>query len=427
MHGEGADKLDRSIYDGNILYADCFAGIAGDMFLASLIDISEGEEYLRREFEKIPLENYELRIFADKRGGIRGLRFDVVSGEGHGHRHLSDIKEIISGSGLSDNVKSRVINVFTLLAEAEAKVHGDSVEHVHFHEVGAVDSIIDVAGAMIMLEHMGWPQVVFSPLNIGSGTVKCEHGVLPVPAPAAAELLCGIEVFSEGDQMERVTPTGAVLVKALGGQTALGFPAGKILKNGFGLGARDGNPPNLVRVSLIKPLGCALEDICIELSANIDDMTPQDLSFVMDKLFKAGALDVWFENIQMKKNRPAVKLCCLGQKNTQKKLTDVILNHTTTLGVRWTAVSRTVLERRTDDFKTKLGIVRIKSAFSGGRTVKQMPEFEDIRRIAEDMGLTLSEVRAIIAHEDLTLPDPCAQENGKISPHTVCGYDDIKS
>lgn len=411
--------MDSSIYHGNVLYADCFAGIAGDMFLASLIDISVGEEYLRNQFRKIPLENYEVKVSADKRGGIRGLRFDVSSGKGHGHRHLQDIIMIITQSGLSDNVKSRIINIFTLLAEAEAKVHGDPVDHVHFHEVGAVDSVIDIAGAMIMLEHMGWPEVVFSPLNIGSGTLKCEHGILPVPSPAACELLSGIEVFSEGDSMERVTPTGAALVKALGGRTSAAFPAGKIIKSGVGLGTREGTPPNLLRVSLIEPSGEMTEDSCIELSANIDDMTPQDLSFAMDKLFEAGALDVWFENIQMKKNRPAVKLCCLGRRNTCKSITEVFLRHTTTLGVRRVAEGRTVLSRRIDAFSTKLGVVRIKSALSGSRTVKQMPEFEDIRRIASDLGTTVSDVRALLACEDFTIPDQGVHRDKKQNLNTV--------
>ncbi len=387
----------------NILYVDCFAGMAGDMFLASLIDMTDiagGEGLLRRELEKIPLSDYELRIFKDKRGGISGLRFDVILGKDHGHRHLADIELIIKNSGLSDRVKSETMSIFKLLAEAEAKVHGETVDHVHFHEVGAVDSIIDIAGAMIMLEYLGWPQVIFSPLNIGSGTVKCAHGILPVPAPAVAELLKGFEVYSAGDPMERVTPTGAVLVKALAEHAAYPFPHGCLEKTGVGLGCRDGELPNLLRVSLLGSAEGCLRDRCVELSANIDDMTPQDLSFAMEKLFEAGALDVWFENIQMKKNRPAVKLCCLGHETAARRLVDVVLNDTTTLGVRQKSVDRIVLDRSLDVFKTSLGMVHIKSAVSGGRIIKQMPEFDDISRIAKEQGMSISEVRAVLAREE---------------------------
>ena len=334
-----------------MIYVDCSAGIAGDMFLAALLEMTDGFDHLRSELAKISLKGYSLDLFRDKRGGISGLRFDVVSEEGHVHRHLADIKEMLLESTLSDEVKKMTVMAFSLLAEAEGKVHGEPADHVHFHEVGAVDSIIDMTGAMIMLEYLGWPEVVFSPLNVGSGTVKCAHGVLPVPAPATLELLKDISVYSMGDPMERVTPTGAVLVKSLGGRISAGMPHGKIVSTGIGLGSRDGALPNILRATLLKRSDVFLYDRGVELSANIDDMFPQDLAYLMEKLFDAGALDVWFESIQMKKNRPAVKVCTLCRECDSELLQEMILRRVLPFGVRKIYVERSILARSTDVMK----------------------------------------------------------------------------
>lgn len=381
------------------LYVDCAAGIAGDMFLASLADLTEGGEYLRGELAKLPLANYELEIYKDVRGGMSGLRFGVKAGETHIHRHLSDIENIISASALPVKVKAETARAFTLLASAEAKVHGIAAERVHFHEVGAVDSIIDLTGAMIMLDYLGWPRVVFSPLNTGSGTVKCAHGVMPVPAPAAAELLRGVSVYSQGEPMERVTPTGAALVKTLGAEIADAMPAGRIEKIGVGLGTREGSPPNLLRTTLIKTGETSLQrrETFRELCANLDDMNPQDLSAVMSRLFEEGALDVWFEPIQMKKNRPAVKLCCLAAEAERDKLAEIILRETTTLGVRVYGGERYILDRRVDSFNTPLGEVRIKSAISRGKVLKRMPEFDDILKLSKKHKMSVLAVREILS------------------------------
>ena len=388
-------------FDGqnNLIYVDCSAGIAGDMFLAAVLEMTDGFDHLRSELAKISLKGYSLDHFRDKRGGISGLRFDVVSEEGHVHRHLSDIKEMLLGSTLSDEVKKMTVMAFSLLAEAEGKVHGEPAENVHFHEVGAVDSIIDMTGAMIMLEYLGWPEVVFSPLNVGSGTVKCAHGILPVPAPATLELLKDISVYSMGDPMERVTPTGAVLVKSLGGRISAGMPHGKIVSTGIGLGSRDGALPNILRATLLKKNDALLFDRGVELSANIDDMLPQDLAFLMEKLFDAWALDVWFENIQMKKNRPAVKVCVLCHESYSELLQETLLRESSSLGVRKIYVERSMLERSTEILETSLGPVRIKMAVMGGKIIKEMPEFEDIKKIASERSIPLSEVRSLIARE----------------------------
>ncbi|MGD9666389.1 MAG: nickel pincer cofactor biosynthesis protein LarC [Synergistaceae bacterium] len=382
-----------------ILYVDCSAGIAGDMFLAALLDMSGGFGYLKKELSKVPFSGYNLDFFRDKRGGISGLRFDVDPGEEHVHRHLSDIKEMLLGSELSDEIKKMTVKAFTLLAEAEGKVHGEPADHVHFHEVGAVDSIIDITGAMIMLEYLGWPEVSFSPLNVGSGTVRCAHGTLPVPAPATLELLKGLPVYSSGDPMERVTPTGAVLVKALGERIFSGMPEGEIKDTGIGLGSREGTPPNILRVTMLKKKEDLLHDRGVELSANIDDMLPQDLSYLMERLFDGGALDVWFENIQMKKNRPAVKVCVLCHESGSELLQETLLRESSSLGVRKIYVERSMLERSTEILETSLGPVRIKMAVMKGKMIKEMPEFEDIKKIASERSIPLSEVRSLIARE----------------------------
>lgn len=389
------------IFDGenNVIYVDCSAGIAGDMFLAALVEMTDGFDHLRSELAKISLRGYSLDLFRDKRGGISGLRFDVVSEEGHVHRHLSDIKEMLLESNLSDEVKKMTIKAFSLLAEAEGKVHGEPADHIHFHEVGAVDSIIDIAGAMIMLEYLGWPEAVFSPLNVGSGTVRCAHGTLPVPAPATLELLKGLQVFSSGDPMERVTPTGAVLVKTLGGRISPSMPAGEIRSAGIGLGTREGTPPNILRVTMLEKKEPLLHDRGVELSANIDDMFPEDLSYLMERLFDGGALDVWFENIQMKKNRPGVKVCVLAHETSSENLEQIMLRESSSLGLRKICVERSMLDRRSDVVGTSLGHVRVKCGLIGGKTVKEMPEFEDIKKIASERGMTLADVRALIIRE----------------------------
>lgn len=385
-----------------VLYVNCAAGIAGDMFLAALADASDGEGHLRVELAKLPIAGYTVSLFRDTRRGISGLRFAVETDDSHAHRHLGDIRKIVMQSGLGDKVKTETMRAFTLLAEAEAKVHGTDINSVHFHEVGAVDSIIDLTGSMILLDYMGWPDVLFSPLNVGSGTVRCEHGLLPVPAPAVAELLKGISIYSEGEPMERVTPTGAVLVKTLGAAVCHSIPSGRLNTIGTGLGARDSVLTNALRILVLETEGGIAYDheLCCEICTNIDDMTPEDISVAMERLFEAGALDVWFEPIQMKKNRPAVKLCCLGTPESRDALAETVLRETTSLGVRVSNMDRYVMQRRIDVFQTALGTVRVKSALLQGAVVKQMPEFDDVLRLAKEHDMPIMAVREILASQE---------------------------
>ena len=322
------------------LYLDCFAGAAGDMIVGALLNLVPSPSVLRDGLKKVTAfapEEYELVIEEGVKNGIAGINFDVIlpgtphdggegdgghreqepahDGHGHVHRHLADVEALIAGSGLSDRVKREALRAFSLLAQAEARVHGVRPDQVHFHEVGAVDSIIDIVGTFILMDFLGWPRVISSPINTGSGTVRCAHGVLPVPAPATEVLLHGLPVFAEGEPMERTTPTGALLI----GMLADGFgplPPGRITASGFGLGNRTTpDMPNVLRALLMESGaeddGLVRERLAL-LECNIDDMNPQDFEPVSEKLFHDGALDVWTEPIYMKKSRPAVRFCCLA-------------------------------------------------------------------------------------------------------------------
>jgi uncharacterized protein (TIGR00299 family) protein len=391
-----------------IIYLGAAAGISGDMFLGALTDAASA---LDRDFSleeligKIKLGGYELSVRRDKRGGLSGVKVDVHTREHHPHRRLSDIREILESGDLPFRARERAVFAFTLLAETEAKVHGTTPEEVHFHEVGAVDAIIDIAGAMLLMEFLGWPEAVSSPVNVGAGMVKCAHGVLPVPAPATAELLKGLKIFSSGEPMERTTPTGALILKVLVGEGGFrDLPSGRLICVGAGLGSKDTRDiPNVLRVALLETdkdaAGRFGSDEPSLVEANIDDMNPQDFAPVVEKLLASGALDVWRENILMKKNRQAVKLCCLCREEDAKRFGETILRETTSLGVRITRTSRVFLDRSSEEVRTSLGSVRIKSALLDGRAIRKIPEYEDLLRISRERDIPMPELRRAIDRE----------------------------
>lgn len=409
------------------LYLDCFAGAAGDMIVGALLNLVPSPSVLRDGLKKVTAlapEEYELVIEEGVKNGIAGINFDVIlpgtphdegegdgghreqepahDGHGHVHRHLADIEELIAGSGLSDRVKREALRAFSLLAQAEARVHGVRPDQVHFHEVGAVDSIIDIVGTFILMDFLGWPRVISSPINTGSGTVRCAHGVLPVPAPATEVLLHGLPVFAEGDPMERTTPTGALLI----GMLADGFgpiPPGRITASGFGLGNRTTpDMPNVLRALLMESGaeddGLVRERLAL-LECNIDDMNPQDFEPVSEKLFRDGALDVWTEPIYMKKSRPAVRFCCLAVPEQAKGLSLTMLRETTSQGVRRIDVTRERLNWRIDRVSTMLGELNVKTALIGDTPLRRTPEYEDLKRLAIQHGLPITEIRRRIAGE----------------------------
>ena len=381
------------------LYLDCSSGISGDMFLGALLELLPLDFDLTGTLSAIAIKGYYVEVAREKRGGMAGTKVRVRSDE-HEHRHLSDILEILKGSALSDQVRGFAEKAFSLLAEAEARVHGTTVEEIHFHEVGAVDSIIDVVGACLLLEQLGWPRVIASAVNIGSGTVECAHGVMPVPAPATAELLKGIPVRVLGEPMERTTPTGAVLLRVFA-QEYGNIPDGMIRSIGVGLGERDSDLPNILRVILLEKESALVErDACLLLEANLDDMNPQDCPPLMEILLDAGARDVWFQPIYMKKGRPAQLLACLAHPDDERKLTELILRHSTTLGVRCSPrYHRGLLERSIEEISTSWGTVRVKSAYMGNEVLRCVPEFEDLKRISKERNIPLPTLRAQLTAE----------------------------
>ncbi|MDR1649789.1 MAG: nickel pincer cofactor biosynthesis protein LarC [Synergistaceae bacterium] len=402
------------------LYLDCFAGISGDMLVGALFELVPDADRFKAALAgmtKLSPDDYEVRFEKGVRNGITGTHFRVHTHEHHPHRGLRDIEEIVTTSALSPRIQREVMRAFALLAEAEAKVHGVTPDKIHFHEVGAIDSILDIVGAYILFDRLGWPRVFCSPVNVGSGTVKCAHGVLPVPAPATEILLHGLPVFSQGEPMERTTPTGALLARCL----ADGFssvPEGTIEASGYGLGTRESpDLPNALRVLLMDAVsrenesardglardGLARDKVTL-LESNIDDMNPQDFELAVERLFEGGALDVWLESIAMKKGRPGVKFCCLSAPEKAEALSLLILQTTTTQGVRRSVFDRVKLCYKISEIKTSLGPLRVKTAFTnepdfGERVLRRTPEYDDLRRFAKERGLSMPEARSLVLRD----------------------------
>jgi pyridinium-3,5-bisthiocarboxylic acid mononucleotide nickel chelatase len=371
-----------------ILYLDCHAGISGDMTVAALLDLGVPLEHLQAELMKLslPLRSYELSCQHTERHHLAALKFDVTVNDHHTHRHYAGIDDLISASSLSDTVKKRSRLIFRRLAEAEALVHGVAIEEVHFHEVGAIDSIIDIVGTAICLEHLGVETVYAAALPLGGGFVETSHGRLPVPAPATAELLKGLAVHGECGPGERVTPTGAAIVAALA--SGFGKPPTMVLeKTGRGAGGKDfADCPNILRAFLgHSGADDKNNDDVIVAETNIDDSTPELLGYAMERLFEGGALDVYFTPIQMKKGRPGVMVSFLCRPEQLDQLSQLLLAETSAIGLRYYRAGRIVLQRRIALQQTEFGPVRFKEVIdSSGTVLRALPEYEDCRRIARE-------------------------------------------
>lgn len=380
----------------NILYLDCYAGISGDMTVAALLDLGVPLEHVRYELARLglPAGSYEISAEKTERQSVAALKFDVKVHDQQTHRHYADITAMISASDLAESVKKLAGSVFCRLAEAEAKVHGVAMDEVHFHEVGAVDSIVDIVATAICLEYLQVDRIHVSPLPLGSGFIETAHGRLPVPAPATAELLKGLPVHCECGPGERVTPTGAAIVAGL----ASGFgphPAMVLDNTGCGAGTKDFTDcPNILRAFLGSGINVGDgRDAVIVAESNIDDSTPEILGYVMERLFEAGALDVFFTPIQMKKNRPAVMLSFLCRKEKLDGLSEILLAETSAIGLRYYHTDRIVLERKIVKEQTEFGDVMFKQVHDNqGRVLRSSPEYEDCRRIAREKGLLYKEV-----------------------------------
>lgn len=381
-----------------VLYFDCFAGISGDMTIGALIDSGIDVESLKQQLSSLGLSGYEIKIDRVERSGIAATKFDVIVDESpQPARHLSDISEIINNSDLSELTRSRSIHAFERLAEAEARAHGTTVDKVHFHEVGAIDSVIDVIGAMIGVEMLLVDRFVSSPLRVGYGTVRAAHGLLPIPAPGTAEILRGAPIYAGEFEGEFVTPTGAAIVASLC-ESFGQLPAMSIERIGYGAGSR--NPagfPNALRLvvgELLDQTASEPENIVVVIETNIDDMNPQVYEHVMNLAFKRGALDAFVNPVQMKKSRPGVLLTVLCERTLADSIIDMLLEQTTTLGVRYYEARRRVLARAIEIVETEYGDVRVKVASGGGRKLHFQPEYEDCLRLAEAADVPLIEVMA---------------------------------
>ncbi|HLI29807.1 MAG TPA: nickel pincer cofactor biosynthesis protein LarC [Terriglobia bacterium] len=380
-----------------IAYLDCPSGISGDMLLGALLGAGVPEDSLRAELATIPLGDYEFKTSHVLRAGITGNRVEIAIPEKQPHRHLSHIEKLLGESGLSAVVREKALAVFRRLGEAEARLHAQPIEKVHFHEVGAVDAILDIAGTCAGLELLGISEMWCSPLNVGGGSVKAAHGTLPVPAPATAELLRGIPVYSSGIEAELVTPTGAALVSTLAAHFGP-LPPMKIESIGYGAGAQDfPGHPNLARLMVGEkaeqstPSATTDETIAV-IQANVDDMSPQLFAYFMEQALAAGALDASCSPAQMKKNRPGLELTVLCAPENVERLAQVVFEQTTTLGLRIQEARRMVLERETISVETLYGTVRMKVARRNGRVMNVAPEYEDCQRLADEKSVPLKEV-----------------------------------
>jgi uncharacterized protein (TIGR00299 family) protein len=386
-----------------ILYYDCFSGISGDMNLGAMIDLGIDITYLKGELEKLNLDGWDLISEEDQRHGITGTKVTVKQlKKENSHRHLSDIEYIIKKSTLTEADKELSIKIFRKLGSAEAFVHNIPIEKVHFHEVGAIDSIIDVVGAAICFNAIGVKRVFVSEVEMGSGFVNCDHGKLPIPAPATIELVKGINIRTGGVDFEATTPTGAAILSVLG--TDFG-PASnlRIEKTGYGVGHKD-HPkiPNLLRISLgetAHKTDPGHKAILIE--SNIDDMNPEFYDFLSERLFKAGASDVYFSQIIMKKSRPGVVLHVICEIGLEELIKEIIFTESTTVGIRSFEFNKDTLAREFHKLNTIYGEVTVKRSFLNGKEVSVKPEFDECRNIAIEKAIPVKMVYNHIMSEIL--------------------------
>lgn len=410
-----------------VLYYDCFCGISGDMHIAAMLDLGVPQEYLLKEISKLKIDSeYEIKIQKTIKKGITGTRVDVILKNGHAnnddhqhnhhshnnidghshthhhhednehnmehhHRGLKEIEEIINSSNLNDNVKKLSVKTFMKVAEAEAKVHGKDLYEVHFHEVGAVDSIIDIVASAITLDYLKVDKIIASSIQLGGGFVKCAHGIIPVPAPATVEILKGIPVKTGVVEFETTTPTGAAILSANVQEYTdkIDFQIDKIA---YGLGHRELEIPNVLRVYLgtIKESEKTEEQYIIE--TNIDDMNPEFYEYIEERLFSNGALDVYKTAIIMKKGRPAIKLSILVSADKEEEVLKIIFKETTSIGVRKYKVEKIMLDRNFSKKTTVFGEVTLKNSYYKGELIKSKPEYEECKIIAKENSIPLKQV-----------------------------------
>ena len=418
-----------------ILYFDCFSGASGDMILGALIDAGVPLDEVRRALGSLAITPDTVWTERVTRAGISATKFSVrgedpppdsaddhdhpephqhdhqhehahhrsaplthESPHHHVHRSLAEIGQLVETSSLSDSGKARARDLFRTLGEAEAAIHGIPIDRIHLHEVGALDSIIDIVGAVFALDFLDVDRIVSSPLNVGSGTIHSAHGVYPVPAPATIRLLQGAPIYSGPQRAEMVTPTGALLIASYA--TAFGpIPPMRVRSIGYGAGSRDFvDAPNVLRVLIGEADAAAPSQSVVVIEAEIDDMNPQIFGLLMDRLLADGALDVFYTAIQMKKNRPGILLSAIAAPDRREALTTTIFRETTTIGVRYREMARECLDREAVTVQTPLGAIRVKVARRRGELFNASPEFDDCVRVAAEHGRPVKEVQALALH-----------------------------
>jgi uncharacterized protein (TIGR00299 family) protein len=385
-----------------IAYFDCFSGISGDMCLGAIIGAGASIKELEKELKKIPIGGFKLLSKKVKRARFKATKVDVIQKskiKNQRAKRWREVEKIIQQSSLSRDVKQKGLKIFKRLFEAESKVHGEAFNHVHLHELGAIDCIVDIIGTVIGLNILGVQKVYSSPINLGGGLMETEDGTLPVPAPATAEILKKLPVYSNDVFCELTTPTGAAIIKELSSEFGI-MPVMGVEKIGLGAGSKNlKDKPNVLRLFI----GNSLESTCTPLwergdddkvtviETNIDDMNPQVYEYVMEKLFRTGALDAYLTHILMKKGRPGIKLTVLCSEEKKEDLMEVILKETTTIGLRFYEAKRKVLQRKTKTIDTKFGKVRVKLSGLGNEILKVTPEYEDCKKIAKRLNMPLIE------------------------------------
>lgn len=383
-----------------IAYFDCFSGTSGDMILGACLGAGLSLDKLRRELAGLNLPGFAVDARQVRKGAFAATQFEVQQSQEthHPHRHLHHVREILDKSSLSVGVREQAFRIFTRLAEAEAAVHGTTVEQVHFHEVGAIDAIVDIVGACIAVEALQIDRICCSPIPTGSGTVQCSHGEMPVPAPATAALLLGVPLAACDEPGELTTPTGAAILSTLAASFGP-LPAMTLEKIGVGAGQREGrNRANVLRLLI----GQATEpdrtevDQVIVLEANLDDVTAEVIGYVYDRLLSAGALDVYTTPLGMKKSRPGTLLSVLAPPNLREKIEEILFAETSTFGIRSWLAERRKLARERVTVQTEMGPIRVKIGRRGGKVIRVSPEYEDCRVVAERTGRPLAEIMQMV-------------------------------
>ena len=378
-----------------IAYLDCFSGVSGDMFVGSLLDAGLPFEELKRVLSGLNLNGYTISAKKEGRNNIFGTRFHVSLKEKHQKaRHLKDIKEIITSGDIPLAVVEKCISIFEKLATIEGKIHHISPDEIHFHEVGAVDSIVDIVGSVVGMHLLGIEKLFVSRMPVGKGIITSAHGKIPLPSPATIALLEGVPIYDSGQEVEMITPTGAALITSLCSSFGL-IPSMILERVGYGVGSRTlADKPNLLRILIGNDIDKQRSETVVVLESNLDDMSPELLGYLMDRLFDAGAKDVTFSHIQMKKNRPGIQLQVIGQPEDKDRLSNIIFKESTTLGIRFDYSQRSILTRGELVVESPWGKMRVKKVMNQDGKTALLPEYEECRRVAKANNLALRDVYA---------------------------------